>query len=156
MYDNKKRILFVCLGNICRSPMAEEILRAKAKEAGIEVQVDSAGLIDYHEGEFPDPRMRHHAHLHGYNLTHRSRPITVGDFHRFDIIVGMDTNNIRQLMRLAPDSESRNSIVLATQYLCTIDADTVPDPYYGGDSDFEYVITLLEDIADGLLSSLVE
>lgn len=151
---NRKKILFVCLGNICRSPMAEEILRVKAREQGKDVEVDSAGLIDFHEGELPDSRMRRHAQMHGYRLTHHSRPIDVADFSYFDVVIGMDRNNISRLLRLAPDAESRNKIVLAMQYLRHHEAETVPDPYYGGESDFELVITLLEDVAEGILEDI--
>ncbi|MDL2247659.1 low molecular weight phosphotyrosine protein phosphatase, partial [Bacteroides sp. OttesenSCG-928-J23] len=89
-----KRILFVCLGNICRSPMAEGVMLRLLKEAGLEseYEVDSAGTAGYHEGELADSRMRMHASKRGYNLTHRSRPVRTEDFYEFDLIIGMDDN----------------------------------------------------------------
>lgn len=148
-----KRILFICLGNICRSVAAEEVFRTKAAAAGLaaEYEVDSAGLIDYHEGELADARMRSHARRRGYELTHRSRPVTPEDFGRFDLVVAMDDDNVRRLSRLAPDGAARARIVRMTDYLRRLEADFVPDPYYGGPEDFEHVLDLLEDASDGLL-----
>ena len=102
-----QHILFICLGNICRSCTAEEILRTQVAAAGLAEQfsIDSAGLIDYHEGELPDSRMRPTAARHGYKLTHRSRPITTADFERFDLIVAMDSKNRERLMQLAATPE---------------------------------------------------
>lgn len=150
-------ILFICLGNICRSCTAEEIFRTLARNAGLSDHyvVDSAGLIDYHEGELPDARMRRHAHKHGYELTHRSRPIRSEDFSRFDLIVAMDHQNRQQLLRLARTEAERQKVVMITDYLRSHpDADTVPDPYYGGESGFEFVIELLEDACEGMLIQL--
>ena len=106
-HNKKYKILFVCLGNICRSVTAEEIFRVLARKAGRENQfeIDSAGIIDYHRGELADPRMREHAKRHGYILTHRSRPIVTADFLRFDLIVAMDAQNVRALKQAAPNAE---------------------------------------------------
>ena len=152
----KKKILFVCLGNICRSPMAETIMQAMAKEAGreAEFELDSAGLIAYHEDEEADPRMRQHAARHGYHITHLSRPIRESDFRYFDLILGMDDSNIDRLKRLAPDLETEAKVQRMTDYCCQRMEDHVPDPYYGGASGFEHVISLLEDACRGLLENL--
>lgn len=150
-------ILFVCLGNICRSCTAEEIFRTLAARCGrtADVRADSAGIIDYHEGELPDARMRRHAAAHGYRLTHRSRPVCADDFSRFDLIVAMDGDNRRRLQCLAPTDEAAGRIVMMADYLRHHPAhDIVPDPYYGGDEGFELVIELLEDACQGLLDSL--
>lgn len=150
-------ILFICLGNICRSCTAEEIFRTLASRAGrsSDFIVDSAGLIDYHEGELPDERMRRHAAAHGYCLTHRSRPIRTSDFQRFDLIVAMDEANRERLLRMAPDEEAARKVVMMASYLQHHEGQTVvPDPYYGGESGFEWVIELLEDACSGLLDSM--
>ena len=100
-----KRILFVCLGNICRSSSAEEIMRTFIAREGLEheIEVDSAGISSYHRGELPDERMRMHAARRGYHLTHRSRPVCSDDFYHFDMILGMDDRNIDALKEKAPD-----------------------------------------------------
>ena len=150
------KILFVCLGNICRSSAAEEIMRQQLVAAGLDTQVtvDSAGLINYHEGELADPRMRDHAFRRGYKLTHRSRPVNPQDFQSFDLILGMDHSNIQSLRRLAQTSEQKAKIRLITDYSKNTAADIVPDPYYGGPSGFERVLDLLEDCTSGLVSHL--
>ena len=147
-------ILFVCLGNICRSCTAEEIFRtlAESKQAGHLFDVDSAGLIDYHEGELPDIRMRQHAARHGYKLTHRSPPVSEADFDRFDWIVGMDEQNRERLLRLACTEEQRDKVIMMADFLTHHPGHTtIPDPYYGGAEGFELVIELLEDACQGLL-----
>ncbi|MDL2213641.1 low molecular weight phosphotyrosine protein phosphatase [Bacteroides sp. OttesenSCG-928-D19] len=148
-----KRILFVCLGNICRSPMAEGVMLRLLKEAGLEseYEVDSAGTAGYHEGELADSRMRMHASKRGYNLTHRSRPVRTEDFYEFDLIIGMDDNNISNLKRMAPSLDALKKIHRMTDYCTQHTIDHVPDPYYGGASGFEFVIDLLEDACAGLL-----
>lgn len=151
------RVLFICLGNICRSVTAEEIFRQMVARAGRSEDfiIDSAGLIDYHEGELADARMRRHAARHGYRLTHCSRPVTVADFGRFDLIVAMDDDNVRRLQRLAPEAVASARIVRMADYLRHHDGYAfVPDPYYGGEADFELVIELLEDACAGLLAAL--
>lgn len=150
-----KKILFVCLGNICRSPMAEGVMLRLIQEAGLEeeFEIDSAGTAAYHEGELADSRMRSHAARRGYQLTHRSRPVTTEDFYHFDLIIGMDDQNISNLHHKAPSVETSRKIHRMTDYCVNMEADHVPDPYYGGSSGFEFVIDLLEDACKGLLGS---
>lgn len=153
-----KKILFICLGNICRSCTAEEVFRTMAQRqgAGEKFVVDSAGLIDYHEGELPDHRMRRAAADKGYRLTHHSRPIRSTDFTAFDLIVAMDMNNRQRLERLAPNNEAAAKIVMMADYLSHHPAFThIPDPYYGNESDFALTVELLEDACSGLLSTLL-
>ena len=135
-----KRILFVCLGNICRSSSAEEVMRTLIKKEGLEheIEVDSAGILSYHRGELPD-----------------SRPVCTEDFYHFDMIIGMDDRNIEDLMERAPDLETEKKIHRMTDYCRTKVADYVPDPYYGGAQGFENVLDILEDACAGLLTSLV-
>ena len=153
-YNKKYKILFVCLGNICRSSAAEGVMRRLVEEAGRadEFEIDSAGILSYHRGELPDPRMRAHASRRGYDLVHRSRPVTTDDFFHFDLIVGMDARNMDDLRERAPSPEACRKLRLMSDY-CTHHpgADHVPDPYYGGADGFEYVLDLLEDACAGLL-----
>ena len=152
-----KRILFVCLGNICRSSTAEAVMKHLVSQAGreLEFEIDSAGILSYHRGELPDPRMRAHAARRGYTLDHRSRPVCTDDFLHFDLIIGMDDRNLDDLRDRAPSPEACRKICRMTDY-CTryTWADHVPDPYYGGAEGFEQVLDLLEDACAGLLRSL--
>ena len=157
MEDKKiKRILFVCLGNICRSSSAQTIMQAKVDELGLSNQfyLDSAGLISCHEGEMADSRMRAHAARRGYNITHRSRPITYNDFFDFDMIIGMDDRNIQDLKDRAPSPEAEKKIHRMTDFCQLKQVDYVPDPYYGGASGFENVLDILEDACEGLLQEI--
>ena len=131
-------------------------MRTFIKKAGAEkeIEVDSAGISNYHEGDLPDSRMRAHAIRRGYRLTHLSRPVRTDDFHRFDMIIGMDDNNIDALREKAPDVESEKKIGRMTDYCRTKTADYVPDPYYGGAQGFENVLDILEDACNGLLASI--
>ena len=151
-----KRILFVCLGNICRSCTAEEIMRTILHREGMEreVEVDSAGLISYHQGEQADSRMRAHASRRGYHITHLSRPVRTTDFYDFDLIIGMDDSNISGLHDMAPGIEEESKIHRMTEYCIHKVTDHVPDPYYGGAQGFENVIDILEDACEGLLKKL--
>ncbi len=152
----KKSVLFVCLGNICRSPMAltvfEKIVADNNKSD--HYKADAAGLIDYHEGNKADHRTRAHAEKHGYNVTHRSRPVRIEDFDRFDYIVGMDEDNIKGLNGLAKNEEHRAKIFRMADFLQNMESDIIPDPYYGGPEGFELVIDLLEDAVDGFYKAL--
>lgn len=152
-----EKILFVCLGNICRSSAAEGVMRHLVEEAGLtdEFEIDSAGILSYHQGELPDPRMRAHAVRRGYNLTHRSRPVTTDDFFHFDLIIGMDDRNMDDLRERAPSPVEWGKLKRMTDF-CTNHpyTDYVPDPYYGGAEGFEYVLDLLEDACAGLLQTL--
>jgi protein-tyrosine phosphatase len=136
--------------------MAEAVMKKLVENAGLsqEIEIDSAGLISYHEGEDADPRMRMHARRHGYNLTHISRPVRVSDFDYFDLIVGMDEQNHDKLVRLAPTLEDEEKIVRMTDYCTQHVIDHVPDPYYGGEQGFENVIEILEDACSGLLDKI--
>ena len=140
-----KKILFVCLGNICRSSTAEGVMLHLIKEAGLEKEfvIDSAGILSYHQGELPDSRMRAHAARRGYQLIHRSRPVRTEDFYNLDLIIGMDDRNIDDLKRKAPDLESVEKIHQMTEYSQNKLYDHVPDPYYSGAEGFELDIDLL-------------
>lgn len=150
------KILFVCLGNICRSPSAEAVMKKMVKDAGMEksIFIDSAGIMGYHEGDPADQRMRAHAACRGYILDSISRPVRTQDFYDFDLIVGMDDRNIDDLKRKAPDLESVAKIHQMTEYSRNKLYDHVPDPYYGGASGFELVLDLLEDACRGLLEAI--
>lgn len=154
--NNIKSILFVCLGNICRSSAAEEIMRTYLKREGLAdtIEVDSAGISNFHQGEPSDDRMRAHAARRGYHITHLSRPVRTDDFHRFDLILGMDDRNIDVLHEKAPDIESEAKIGRMTDFCRSKVVDHVPDPYYGGASGFENVLDILEDACTGLLEQL--
>lgn len=154
---NKIKILFVCLGNICRSPAAEGIMREIVEEKGDSRRfiLDSAGLYGGHAGELPDKRMRVHASRRGYSLTHRSRPVRPGDFEEYDLIIGMDDANISGLRALAPTLQDERKIMRMTDFSRRHPYyDHVPDPYYEGADGFELVLDLLEDACDGLYDSL--
>lgn len=153
-----KRILFVCLGNICRSSSAEGVMKHLVKEAGLEkeFEIDSAGILSYHQGELPDSRMRAHAARRGYDLVHRSRPVCTDDFEHFDLIIGMDDRNIDDLKDRAPSVAACEKIHRMTKFCTRMVADHVPDPYYGGAEGFEYVLDVLEDACAGLLTFLTQ
>lgn len=151
------RILFVCLGNICRSPAAEGIFKHLVAERGLEhvISCDSAGTAGYHEGEGAYPKMKKIAFKRGYDLTSISRPVKPKrDFEEFDLIVGMDDQNIADLTRMAPDAKAKAKIQKMTDYCTRLRHHSVPDPYYGDSQDYELVIDILEDACEGLLNSI--
>lgn len=151
--SQKKKILFVCLGNICRSPAAEGVMRTLAK--GLPVEIDSAGTAGYHIGELPDARMRSHAAKRGYSLTHHARQFDPGkDFERFDLILAMDANNMRDLRAMDRNKQYGHKLKMMTEYSRSLKVTDVPDPYYGGPEGFEHVLDILEDACGGLLKKL--
>ena len=143
-----KRVLFVCLGNICRSPAGEGVLRALVAENGKEAEweIDSAGTGGYHAGDLPDRRMRVHALQRGLTLDHICRKVRPSDFEDFDLIIGMDDNNVRDLRRIAPSIEAARKIVPMAAFIDPgMRYDYVPDPYYEGAEGFELVLDLLQN-----------
>lgn len=135
MKSSNHTVLFICLGNICRSPAAEGIMKAKVEEKGLASQfyIDSAAIGPWHVGQLPDSRMRRCGAAHGYCFDSHARQFDKSDFAKFDYIVVMDNDNYRAITRMA----------------------SVPDPYYGDESDFELVITLLEDALEGLIEEII-
>ena len=153
----KTSVLFVCLGNICRSPAADGILRRMVSDSGLSdlVEIDSAGTYGGHAGDLPDPRMCRAASLRGYDLRHRARQVREEDFDRFDMIVAMDDMNYEALHRLAPSREAAQRIFRMTEFCRQHPGRTyVPDPYYEGREGFELVLDLLEDGCRGLLERI--
>ncbi|MCH5236039.1 MAG: low molecular weight phosphotyrosine protein phosphatase [Muribaculaceae bacterium] len=153
----KKRILFVCLGNICRSPAAQGIMQSLIDAEGLQdrFELDSAGLYGGHAGDLPDSRMRVHAYKRGYNLTHRSRQVRTSDFDNFDLIVAMDDSNYSRLKSMAPTLSDEEKVVRMIDYVKGFPQyDSVPDPYYEGAEGFEIVLDLLEDGCRNLLETL--
>lgn len=141
------RVLFVCLGNICRSPAAEGVMLAEVASHGDEARwvIDSAGTGNYHVGDLPDNRMRIHARRRGYELTHRCRQVRLSDFDDFDIIIGMDAQNLRNLRMLAPTPEAEEKVAGMAEFFTHASRyDYVPDPYYEGAEGFELVLDLLQ------------
>lgn len=154
---DKTKILFVCLGNICRSPSAEAVMNHLIQTKGLEAQfeIDSAGITGYHAGEPADERMQRHAIARGFKLTSISRPVQrETDFEYFDYIIGMDQQNISDLQERAPNQEALGKISLMTDYCSDHRHDSVPDPYYGGAAGFELVLDILEDACRGLLKHI--
>ena len=153
----KQKVLFVCLGNICRSPSAEAVFKGLVKIRGADkaFEIDSAGTYAYHEGQPADARMQRHAVKRGYNLTSVSRPFNPEtDWDYFDIIVAMDHSNYKNLKRMARTPEDINKLHMMMRFSKGTDYDEVPDPYYGGEEGFELVLDLLEDAGEGLYSYL--
>jgi len=142
------KVLFVCTGNICRSPTAEGVFREMARREGLRVHVESAGTHDYHVGEPPDERAQHHAKRRGYDLSaQRARHVASDDFEAFDLIVAMDRGHLRLLQRICPPHHKSKLRPFLS------DAD-VPDPYYGGPEGFEQVLDMIEEACRGLLAEI--
>lgn len=149
------RVLFVCLGNICRSPTAEGVLRHKLREAGLadQVEVASAGTGDWHVGKPPDKRSQAAAKLRGYDLSaQRAQQVTRADFAAYDLILAMDNSNLRHLKALQPAKGKAELDLFLRRYQSEIDE--VPDPYYDGDQGFEQVLDLIERASDLLVIEL--
>ena len=155
----KRKILFVCLGNICRSPAAEGVLKAAAERKGLsdEIAVESAGTYGGHAGQLPDSRMRSAAARRGYDLTHRARQITEEDFIDFDMIMVMDDMNYESVSRLAPERRYLDKLYRFAEFCGRHPQwSHVPDPYYEGREGFELVLDLLEDGCEGILEKMAD
>ena len=151
------RILFVCMGNICRSPSAEAVFRHLLQQRApqLSVEIDSAGTHDYHIGEAPDRRSLTAAQRRGIDMSSlRARQIPADDFQRFDLVLAMDDENLRELRRMAPD-QHHERIRLFMEYAPDAHSRVVPDPYYGGSQGFEEVLDLLEQASAGLIEELL-
>jgi protein-tyrosine phosphatase len=151
-----KRILFVCLGNICRSPGAEAVFTHLVEMKGLkdEFIIDSAGLGAWHVGEKADYRMRQFGQKRGYHLTSIARAFEPGDFDQFDMIIGMDAQNIRDLKSRARNNQDKQKIYAMTDFCSNRNYHSVPDPYFGGDAGFDLVLDILEDACEGLLKKI--
>jgi protein-tyrosine phosphatase len=156
MNMSKVKVLFVCLGNICRSPAAEGIFADLVAKEGLRefFEIDSAGTSAHHQGERADERMRKAATERGYNLTSISRQFVKNDFKNFDHIIVMDKSNYRNVMNLDPDNHFEEKVSFMTDYVSNFSESEVPDPYWSGDEGFFYVIDLLEDATSGFLNKL--
>ena len=157
MEDNKKyKVLFVCLGNICRSPAAEGIMKSLVEKEHLldRIYIDSAGTGGWHIGELPDARMRRHGLRRGYDFCSRARKFSSADFEKFDYIIVMDEENYRDVKKLAKTQDDVRKIHRMTDFSKKYSNDDVPDPYYGGASGFELVLDLLEDATEGLLKDI--
>lgn len=156
---SKKRILFVCLGNICRSPAAQGIMQdiVNRNHAGDRWEIDSAGTGRWHIGQLPDRRMRVHGRTRGYNFDHICRQVSEEDFSRFDLIVGMDAMNMEDLKQLAPSPEAVKKLVPMSRFMPpNCGYDYIPDPYYEGSQGFELVLDLLEQSCQNIFDTIEE
>ncbi|SFN21908.1 protein-tyrosine phosphatase [Formivibrio citricus] len=152
----KFSVLFVCTGNICRSPTADGVLRKLVSSAQLDgtVEVDSAGTQGYHVGQAPDQRAQQHAQRRGYDLSGlRARQVGPEDFHRHDLILAMDRSHFAVLNRLCP-AEHKSKVRLFLEYAQGASVGEVPDPYYGGAEGFEHVLDLVEDACAGILDEI--
>lgn len=151
------KVLFVCMGNICRSPAAEGVFRNLVKSEKLEniIEIDSAGTIGYHSGELPDARMRKHALQRGYDLTSRARQFNpLKDFDDFDYIVTMDDDNHSDIISLDKKGIYKNKICKMCEFSSDKSIKEVPDPYYSGSAGFENVLDILEDSTKNLLKKI--
>ncbi len=147
-------VLFICMGNICRSPSAEAVFRHKMQAQGLALKVDSAGTLGAHAKEKPDHRAQKAGVARGYSFEGiKARKVTVQDFNDFDLILAMDHDNIDELKKIAPTA-MQDKIHLMLDFATGHEEDQVPDPYYGGARGFDYVLDLVEAASDGLLEKL--
>lgn len=149
-----KSVLFVCMGNICRSPTAEAVFRHKMKAQGLSLTVDSAGTLGAHAKEKPDHRAQKAGIARGYSFEGiKARKVTLNDFTDFDLILAMDDENVQELNKRAP-AELKYKIQLMLDFAKDHEEEQVPDPYYGGAKGFDYVLDLVEAASDGLLAEI--
>lgn len=153
---NKIKVLFICMGNICRSPTAEAVFRRQVEQAGLHqhIHIDSAGTHAYHVGNPPDGRAQAAGAKRGYEMAHlRGRRVSVKDFAEFDYVLAMDMDNLANLQNECPD-EYAHKVGLFLEYAKNFTEREVPDPYYGGASGFERVLDMVEDASQGLLDTI--
>jgi protein-tyrosine phosphatase len=149
------RVLFVCMGNICRSPTAEGVMRRLLEDEGLDVEIDSAGTGGWHAGEPPDERATLAARRRGVTLEGAARQVRPEDFRRFDLLIALDRSNLRELLARAPDEEAAEKVRLLREFDPAADGDfDVPDPYYGGDRGFETVLDMVDAACRGLIDEL--
>lgn len=152
----QKKVLFVCTGNICRSPTAHAVMQSLVDERGLqaEIEIDSAGTHAYHIGEAPDHRSQQTALSRGYNMSSlRARKVVPEDFDYYDYILAMDNSNLHALPQVDLNS-CKSKVGLFLEYAQKYNVSEVPDPYYGGQQGFDYVLDLVEDACDGLLKQM--
>lgn len=149
-------IIFVCMGNICRSPAGEGVFKSliEQQHVAVPIEIDSAGTIGYHSGKPADARMRAAAQKRGYELTSRARQVTAADLEEFDLVIAMDRENLVDIRRLAPGEH--HHVKLLSEFLGDEWPTDVPDPYYGGDDGFEYVLDMIEAACPAILGHLQE
>ncbi|MFD0985838.1 low molecular weight protein-tyrosine-phosphatase [Methyloligella solikamskensis] len=155
--DPRHKLLFICLGNICRSPMAEGVFRRVIAEAGVadRFEIDSAGLGDWHVGQAPDTRAQSAAKGRDMDISGQAaRQVVLEDFDRFDLLLAMDRNNLAELKALAPEG-TEGKIRQFLDYAPHLEAIDVPDPFFGGDEGFDHALDLIEAASEGLLESLI-
>lgn len=155
--NSQHKLLFVCLGNICRSPAAEGVMKEIVAQAGAENQyiIDSAGIGSWHVGQLPDVRMRRHGAARGYLFNSHARQFTPSDFDAFDSIFVMDQNNFRDVTSKARSKEDAEKVKFLANFLQDHPlAHEIPDPYYGESSDFDYALDLIEDACQSLFKKL--
>lgn len=158
MTKPNRSVLFVCMGNICRSPTGEAVFRSLVENRGLaaEFLIDSAGTIGYHTGQRADPRMREAASARGYRLESRARQFDYDDFERFDLILAMDRTNYRDILSLDSQNQYENKVRLLCDFHHDSNLKDVPDPYYGGPQGFERVIDLVEVACEHLLDEMLD
>jgi len=149
-------VLFICMGNICRSPSAEAVFKYKAQAQGLSLNIDSAGTVGAHAKEKPDHRAQKIGAERGYSFDGiKARKVTVQDFENFDLILAMDSANLEYLQQIAPEHQ-RSKAMLFLDFAKNNEENEVPDPYYGGANGFRFVLDLVEDASDGLLAQIKE
>ncbi|MBL9143189.1 MAG: low molecular weight phosphotyrosine protein phosphatase [Verrucomicrobiaceae bacterium] len=156
MSEKNFKLLFVCMGNICRSPAAEGVMLHKVREAGLanRIEIDSAGTGGWHAGDAPDSRMRKHAQQRGYALDSVARQVRMQDFTDFDLILVMDQQNLREIRPFASDPSLMKKVRLFCEFAEDREEIEVPDPYYGGEAGFEQVLDIVENGCDHLLAHI--
>ncbi|HBS43213.1 MAG TPA: phosphotyrosine protein phosphatase [Oceanospirillales bacterium] len=151
------RVLFVCLGNICRSPTAHGVMLSRLKEEGLEehVEVDSAGTASWHIGRSPDPRSQHAARQRGVDISDlKARQVCEADFHQFDYLLAMDSSNLKDLKAMHRVCGGTVPQLFVREFAHSFTEQEVPDPYYGGEAGFRHVLDLVEDACDGLIADI--